>query len=204
MKTKALMALVVAGAMTFTACNKKVDEKTMADINQFGTDWSAMGEKANQWGAQLTETTQHAKEFAAKQTEMMNNMVASKDETMKTKMQDVVKSANDNVTTFDGMTNEYNTFKTSWDQNTQSFTEWQGKVTKGEVTGDDAMKGLNDWKNKMTEAQQKMDTWNTAYNATKDACDKNMAMMDEMSKSMTTNTTGNTNGGGTTHGKMKK
>ncbi len=186
MKTKVLLALVVAGAMTFTACNKKVDEKTMADMNQFGTDWSAMGEKATEWGKQLMETAQHSKEFAMKQTEMMNGMSTSKDEGMKTKMQEMVKTATDNSASLDAMMNEWNTFKTTWDQNTQSFTEWQSKVTKGEVTPEDVTKGMADWHTKMTDAQQKMETWNTAFVATKDACDKNMAMVDEMSKSMTT------------------
>ncbi len=186
MKTKVLLALVVAGAMTFTACNRKVDEKTVADMNQFGTDWSAMGEKATEWGKQLMETAQHSKEFAMKQTEMMNGMATSKDEVMKTKMQEMVKTATDNSASLDAMMNEWNTFKTTWDQNTQSFTEWQGKVTKGEVTPEDVTKGMTDWHTKMTDAQQKMDTWNTAFMTTKDACDKNMAMMDEMSKSMTT------------------
>ena len=196
MKTKALLAFVVAGALTFTACNKKVDEKTMAEVNQFGTDWSAMGEKVTQMGTSMTETCQHAKDVAMKQTEMMNNMMNTKDEGMKTKMQEMTKMSNDNVTGCDGMMTEYNTFKTSWDENTQAFTTWQGKVKNGEVTPDDVTKGMTDWHTKMTEAQGKMDTWNTAFNTMKESTDKNMAMMDEMSKNMTSTET--------TKGKMKK
>ena len=37
MKTKAIVALMVAGALGFTACTKKIDEKTMGEITQFGT-----------------------------------------------------------------------------------------------------------------------------------------------------------------------
>ncbi len=185
MKTKALLAVVVAGAMTFAACNKKIDEKTMADINQFGTDWSALGEKATNWSKQLTETTQHAKEFATKQTEMMASMASSKDEGMKTKMQDMTKTATENAANFESMTNDWNSWKTSWEENTKSFSEWQAKVAKGEVSSEDAVKGLADWKTKMTESQQKVDNWNTAYNSTKESWDKNMASCDEMSKSMT-------------------
>jgi len=188
MKTKALAAFVVAGAMAFSACNKKVDEKTMADINQFGTDWSALGEKASNWSKQLTETTQHAKEFATKQTEMMNNMSSSKDEVMKSHMQEMTKTANENVANFEAMVNDWNTFKTTWDENTKSYTEWQNKVTTGQVSSEDAVKGLADWKTKMTDAQQKVDNWNTAYNAAKESWDKNMASYDEMSKSMTSTT----------------
>ena len=185
MKTKLILALVVAGAMTFAACNKKVDEKTMADINQFGTDWSALGEKANTWSKQVMETAQHAKEFAMKQTEMMNGMATSKDVAMKTKMMEMTKVATTNSMNFDAMVTEWNTYKTTWDENTKMYTEWQSKVGKGEVTPEDAVKGLADWKTKMTEAQQKVDNWNTAYNTAKDACDKNMAACDEMSKAMT-------------------
>ena len=187
MKTKALLAVVVAGAMTFAACNKKIDEKTMADINQFGTDWSALGEKATNWSKQLTETTQHAKEFAAKQTEMMTSMATSKDEAMKTKMQDMTKTATENAANFEAMTNDWNTWKAGWEENTKSYTEWQAKVAKGEVSPEDCVKGLADWKTKMTESQQKVDNWNTAFNATKESWDKNMASCDEMTKSMATN-----------------
>jgi len=186
MKTNVLLAFILAGAATFTSCTKKVDEKTMADINQFGTDWSAVGEKANNWSKQLMNSDQQAKEFAAKQTAVMNTNESSWDAVTKTKMQDVVKAANENAAGFDAMVTDWNTFKTSWDENTKAFTEWQGKVTKGEVTPDDAVKGLADWKNKMNEAQQKMDNWNTAYNTMKETCDKNMAMSDEMAKSTTT------------------
>lgn len=197
MKTKALLAVVVAGAMTFAACNKKVDEKMMGEINQFGTDWTAMGEKVVQVGTNMTETCQHAKDVAMKHTEMMNGMMNTKDEGMKTKMQEMMKMSNDNVAGCDGMMNEYNAFKTTWDENTTAFMTWSGKVSHGEVTPDDAVKGLNDWKTKMTEVQQKMDNWNTAMNTMKESTDKNTATMDEMSKTMTHTDV-------TTHGKMKK
>ncbi|MCX6292373.1 MAG: hypothetical protein NT126_11515 [Bacteroidetes bacterium] len=188
MKTKVILALVVAGAMTLAACNKKVDEKTIADINQFGTDWSALGEKASNWSKQLTESAQHAKEFAAKQTEMMNTMSTSKDAAMKTKMQEMSTTANTNSANFETMMNDWNTFRTSWDANTKAYTEWQGKVVKGEVSSEDAVKGLADWKTKMTDAQQKVDGWNTAYNTAKESYDKTMTAYDEMSKSMTSTT----------------
>jgi chromosome segregation ATPase len=186
MKTNALLAIVVAGAMTFTACNKKIDEKTMADINQFGTDWSTLGEKASTWSKQLAETAQHAKEVSTKQTEMWKSMSTSKDEAMKTKMQEMSKAATENSASFDAMMNDWNSYKTTWEANTKAFTEWQGKVTKGEVTPEEATKGITDWKTKMNEAQQKIDNWNTAYNSAKESCDKNMASLDEISKSMTT------------------
>ena len=186
MKTKVLLALVLAGAMSFTACNQKVDEKTMADVNQVGTEWTAMGERVTTMGTNMMETCQHAKDVAMKQTEMMNNMMNTKDEGMKTKMQEMVKMSGDNVTGCEGMMNDYNTFKTSWDENTQAFTTWQGKVTKGEVTPEETVTGLNDWRTKMTDAQTKMDTWNTAFSTMKETTDRNMTAMDEMSKSMTT------------------
>ncbi len=189
MKTKALLIPIigiVAGAMTFTACNQKVDEKTMTDVTQFGNDWNAMGEKASTWSTQLTETAHHAKDFASKQTDMMNTWMNSKDENMKMKMQEMTKTAMDNSTHLDAMVNEWNTWKTSWDENTKSYTEWQNKVMKGEVTPEDIQKGMTDWKNKMTEAQTKMDTWTTSYNSVKESCDRTMAASDEMSKSMST------------------
>jgi len=197
MKKNVFVALVVAGAMSFAGCNKKVDEKTMADMNQFTTDWSAMGQKASDWSKQLMETSQHAKEFAAKQTEMMNSMMNSKDEAMKTKMHEMSETANQNAANFDAMMNDWNTFKASWDDNTKAYTDWSAKVAKGEVTPEDAVKGMADWKTKMADAQQKMTNWTTAFNAAKESTDKNMAAADEMTKSMPAATTAPA-------GKMKK
>ena len=130
MKTKAIVALMVAGALGFTACTKKIDEKTMGEITQFGTDWTALGEK--------------------------------------------------------GMVNEYSTFKATWDETTKQFTEWKDKIAKGEISGDEASKGLADFRTKMSDAQTKIDTWNSVYAEVKSSCEKNMAAADEMAKSMET------------------
>src|ERR1041385_7862173 len=107
MKKNVILAFMVAGAMILTSCTRKIDEKTMADINQFGTDWAAVGEKATAWSNDLTATVQQAKDFAAKQQTMMTSMANSKDEAMKTKCADVTKAANDNVTQAETMMNDW-------------------------------------------------------------------------------------------------
>jgi chromosome segregation ATPase len=180
MKTNAILTLLVAGAMSFTSCTKKVDEKTLAEINQFSTDWTALGEKAANWSNELSQTATKAKEFAAKQTEMMNNMANSKDQAMKTKVGEMANAANQDAAKFEAMQNEWNGFKTSWDENTKQFSEWNAKVVKGEVSSEEAAKGLADFRTKMTDAQGKIDTWSTAYAEAKTSCEQNMAMAESM------------------------
>ncbi|MBL0104051.1 MAG: hypothetical protein IPP51_10045 [Bacteroidetes bacterium] len=175
MKTKAILALVVAGTLSFSACTKKIDPKTVADINQFGTDWTAMGEKATAWSTEMAQTTTQAKEFAAKQAERMNSMTSSKDEAMKTQMATMVQSSNENVTKLENMQNEWNTFKATWDATTTQFSEWKDKVTKGEVTPEDAAKGLADFQSKMSDASNKIQSWTTSYAEIKTATEQNMA-----------------------------
>jgi hypothetical protein len=119
---------------------------------------------------------------------MMSKSETTWDAMMKTKMEEMTKTATENSANFDAMVNDWNGFKTTWDENTKLFADWQGKVIKGEVAAEDVVKGLGDWKNKMMEAQQKIDGWNTAYNTVKESCDKNMASADEMTKSVTTTT----------------
>jgi len=184
MKTKLILAFVIAGAMSFSSCTRKIDEKTMAEVNQVGTDWTAMGEKANAWSQELNQMSVQAKDFAAKQNDMMTKMSNMKDEAMKAKMSEMVKMSNDNVAKLDQMMNDYNTYKTDWDKMTADYMTWKDKVMKGEVSADDAMKGLAEYKTKMSDAQAKMDSWNAMYAETKSSCEKNMAMADEMSKSM--------------------
>jgi chromosome segregation ATPase len=180
MKTNAILTLLVAGAVSFTACTKKIDEKTMAEINQFGTDWTALGEKASNWSNELSQTAAKAKDFAAQQTAMMNNVAKSKDAAMKTKVSEMAASANQNASKLESMQNEWNGFKSTWDETTKQFSEWNAKVVKGEVTPEEATKGLADFKTKMSDAQSKIESWSNSYAETKTACEQNMAMAESM------------------------
>jgi len=189
MKTNLLMAFVAAGALTLTSCSKKIDEKTMADINQFGTDWAALGEKATAWSTDLTTTTQQAHDLATKTHTMTESLSNSKDEATKTKAADMNKTAEQEAATVDAMNTEWTSFKTTWDENTTAYTEWSAKVAKGEVTPEDAAKGLADWKTKLTDAQAKIDSWSTQLATAKETTTKNMAMATEMEQTTTAPTT---------------
>lgn len=176
MKTNVIITLLVAGAMSFTACTNKVDEKTIADINQFGSDWTALGEKATNWSNELAQTTTEAKEFAAKQTEMMNATAASKDEALKSKVNEMATKATQDATSLETMQNEWTAFKTTWDENTQQFSTWKEKVVKGEVPAEQVSTDLADYRTKMTDVQTRMDVWSTQYASVKTSYEQNMAM----------------------------
>ncbi len=186
MKTNVVLAFVAAGAIALTSCSKKIDEKTMADINQFGTDWASLGEQATAWSTDLSASTQQCHEFATKSHAMSDAMATSKDETMKSKSIEMATMADQDATAMDGMSAEWASFKTSWDENTTAFTEWTAKVTKGEVTPDDATKGLADWKAKMSDAQAKIDSWSSSLATLKENTSKNMAMASEMEQASAT------------------
>ncbi|MBK6396868.1 MAG: hypothetical protein IPP27_09540 [Bacteroidetes bacterium] len=175
MKTKAILAFVIAGAMSFTACTKKVDPKIVADVNQFGTDWTALGEKATNWSNELTATTTQAKEFVAKQTERMNSITSPKEEAVKTQLAASIQTATDNATKLEVMQSEFNTFKATWDETTKQFGEWKDKVMKGEVNPEEATKGLADFQSKMAASQAQVEGWNAQYAEIKTANEQNMA-----------------------------
>jgi chromosome segregation ATPase len=179
MKNNTILAFVIAGAMSLSSCTKKVDEKTVAEINQFGTEWTALGEKATNWSNELTATTTQAKEFAAKQTEMATTMATSKDATMKSRTEEMAKAANDDATKLETMQNEWSTFKATWDETTAQYNEWKDKVLKGEVTSEEAVNGLAEFRTKMSDASAKVDSWSTTYAEVKTSCEKNMAMATE-------------------------
>ena len=175
MKTKAILAFVVAGALSFSSCTKKIDPKTVADVNQFGTDWTALGEEASNWSNELTATTQQAKEFVAKQTERMNSMTAPKDAAMKTQLAQSVQTATENSTKLENMQNEFNTFKATWDETTKQFGEWKDKVMKGEINPEEAAKGLADFQTKMSASQSQVEGWSTQYAEIKTSTEQTMA-----------------------------
>jgi chromosome segregation ATPase len=180
MRTNAIITFLVAGALSFTACTNKVDEKTIADINQFGTDWAAIGEKATNWSNDLTQTTAQAKEFAMKQTEMTNSMATSKDAALKTKMGEMSAKANQDATNLETMQNEWTAFKTTFDETTNQFSAWKEKVMKGEINPEQATKDLADFRTKMTDVQTRVDGWATQYASLKSSCEQNMAMAGNM------------------------
>ena len=192
MKTKAILAFLVVGAMTLTSCTKKVDPKTVAEINQFGTDWTALGEKATNWGTELAATTAKTKEFAAKQTERMNSMTSPKDQSVKVQVSKSVASANETATKLEGMQTEFSTFKATWDETTKQFGEWKDKVMKGEVKPEDITTGLADFQTKITDAQAKVESWSTQYAEVKTANDQNMASVEPTTPSTETTTTPST------------
>jgi chromosome segregation ATPase len=176
MKTNTLVTLLVAGAMSFTACTNKIDEKTVSEINQFGNEWTALGERATNWSSELNQTTERAKEFAAQQTALMNNVANSKDEATKTKVNELATRANQDAERLSTIETEFTTFKTTWDQTNTEFSAWREKVTKGQISTEEATKGIAEFKAKMSDAQAKLDSWNTTYAETKSSCEQNMAM----------------------------
>jgi chromosome segregation ATPase len=186
MKTRFVMSCLVAGTVFMTSCTKKVDEKTMAEINTFGTEWTALGDKATAWSQELNTSVMNAKTFAAKQQEMMTSMSdkMAKDPAMKATMENSVKMANEDVARYEAMAAEWNSFKATFDETTKSYNEWKEKVSKGEVSADDANKGLADFRTKLTDAQTKVDNWGTAYAELKSSSDRNMVSAEEMMKSM--------------------
>jgi chromosome segregation ATPase len=185
MKTN-VIGFIIAGAISLTACTKKVDEKTIGEINQFGTDWSALGEKATAWSNDLQQTTTKAKEFATQQEALATSMATTKDQAMKTKVNEMASKAKEDASHFEGMETEWNTFKSTWDENTKQFTEWKDKVLKGQVTSEDAQKGIADFKTKMSDAQAKIDSWGTQYAEAKSSCEQNMAMAETIKPAETT------------------
>ena len=184
MKTRAIAAFIIAGSLSFTACTKKIDEKTMSEINQFGTEWTALGEHASTWSQQLSETASQATEFSAKQAEMINTTANIKDVAVKTQIAEMSKVSAEDAAKLNNMVAEYASFKTTWDETTSQFNEWKNKVTKGEVTPEDASKGLADFKSQMSDAQTRFESWNTAYSEAKSSCDQNMAAAGELAKTM--------------------
>jgi chromosome segregation ATPase len=180
MKTKLVLALLVAGAVSFTSCMKKIDEKTMSEITQFGTDWTGLGEKATNWSNELATTAAKAKEFATQQNTMVASMASSKDEAMKSKIADMASKATADASKFEGMQNEFTSFKTTWDETTNQFSEWKEKVMKGQVNAEEVTKGLADFKTKMSDAQAKIESWNTSFAEAKSSCEQNMAMAESM------------------------
>lgn len=185
MKSKLILTAVASCMLAFTACNKKIDDKTMADIKQFDTDWNALGTAATNWSNDLTAENQKATDHLTKQTAMMTGMMDKiKDESTKAKLTMLDKNDHEYVTNMAGMMNNWNDFNTQWTANTTAWTAWKARFDAGEVSNDDATKAMADWHNKYNDAKSKVDGWQTAYNTVKSNCEQNMAECNNMTASM--------------------
>src|SRR5829696_8731664 len=118
MKKNVVLAFIAAGAISLSSCSNKVDEKTITEVNQFGSEWAATGEKATAWSNELTTATQQSHEFTTKTKTMSESMSTSKDETMKTKAGEMNKMAEQDAAAMDAMTAEWNSFNTTRTENT--------------------------------------------------------------------------------------
>src|ERR1043165_7956013 len=122
MKSKLILMAVAAGALSLTACNKKIDEKTMADIKQFETDWTATGTAATTWSTDMTAEKQKATDHVTKQTAMMTGMMDKiKDEATKAKLQELDKTDHEALAAMEGMSTNWNEFNTQWQNDSKAW-----------------------------------------------------------------------------------
>lgn len=182
MKSKLILVSMLAGALSFTACNNGVSPETKTSIATFEASWQEAGTMATNWSADLTSEYNKCKAHCDNQTAKMNSpeMQKMKDEAMKAKMTEMDNADHANMTAMEGMTKEWETFKADWDKNSADYTAWKEKVDKGEVNNDDAVKAMTDWQTKLDNAKNQLNTWNTAYASTKEKTEKDMANCDAM------------------------
>mgnify|MGYP003775266695 CR=1 FL=1 len=105
----------------------------------------------------------------------MNSMTSPKDQAIKTQLAQSVQTATENATKLEGMQNEFNTFKATWDETTKQFGEWKDKVMKGEINAEEAAKGLADFQTKMAASQSQVESWTAQYAEIKTVSEQNMA-----------------------------
>lgn len=190
MKTKLIMIPAVVGLFMMTSCKKKASEETMKSIADFETAWSELGQKATAWSQDLKMSVDNCTAHCAQVDSMATANAAMMNDEMKAKAEPMMTACKNDKTAFEAMWTEWTGFETSWTESTTAFAAWKEKVTKGEVTDEDAKKGLAEYQAKMEEAKAKVEGWATAYAAGKETCMKNMQacadaqkmMMEEMSK----------------------
>lgn len=190
MKSKLILSAIVAGALFLNSCSTGVTEETKTAMATFEASWAEAGTMANNWGADLTAQYTKCKEHVEKQTAAMaETMPKMKDEAMKTKLTEMDNNDKANLTALETMKNDFDKFKTDWEKNTADYTAWKEKVDKGEVKNADATTSLKEWTEKLDNAKNTLNTWNTAYATTKAKSEADMAACDQaMSTPMPTTT----------------
>lgn len=184
MKNNLLTAFALAGALMLSSCTKKIDEKTMGEITTFGSNWTAMGEQWNTWGTELSSMTTSAKEFSTKQNELLSSIDKIKDNNTKTSLQQLAQTASEDAGKLEQINQEWSQYKSTFDQTTAEYTQWMDKISKGEITPEQATQGLADFNTRYSEAQAKWDTWTNSYNEIKSSMEKNMTAANDMSTSL--------------------
>ena len=179
MKSKLILLSMVAGALSFTSCNKGVSEETKTSMATFEAAWQETGNAATNWSADLTSEYNKCKVHCDNQTAKMNEMMPKmKDEAMKSKLTEMDNADHANMTAMEGMMKDWENFKIDWEKNSADYSAWKDNVNKGEVSNDEAVHSMTDWQSKLDNAKNQISTWNTAYSSTKEKTEKDMANCD--------------------------
>ena len=70
MKTNFLVVVALAGILFVTACKKGPSEETMKAVNEFETNWSALGQQATEWSEQLKTSVNDCTKMCVKNDSM--------------------------------------------------------------------------------------------------------------------------------------
>lgn len=179
MKAKFLVVSTAAAIMALTACKHGPSAETMKAVTDFGTNWSTLGTQATTWAADLEKAIADCDAECKNHEAMVMEKMSAE---MKAKATECVTACKNDKAAFEAMKTEWDAFKMSWDEQTAAYTAMQEKLAKGEIDEETAKKQLEELNVKMAEYKGKVEGWQSAFTAAKEACMKNMEASMNMKK----------------------
>lgn len=163
MKIKAILAAAFA-VVVFASCEKKLDEKVVADITSFEESWSSLGTQVADFGGMFTAEVEGAKGMMMS----MDSLVPKKGaeaafEAGKTECAGIAAGYGEVGAAFEAA-------KGTWEAETAAFGEWKTKAMSMEIKAEEIPAQLEDFKTKMATWTTNLDSWKAKLASLKDGC----------------------------------
>lgn len=170
MKTKLFTIALAAGMLSFNACKNEPNPEVLTAVAGIGTTWTDMSSKAQTIQADLEASVAKCAETCGKHANMSMDGVPAD---LQAKCTEAMTACKNDMTALEGLKTEWAAMSPQWGEVETKFNEFKEKVTKGEVSGDEATKTIEEFKTKMAEGTKGLEDWSAKLAAAKETCTKN-------------------------------
>ncbi len=168
-KKSIFFSVFAAGAFLFASCGSKISEETKKEITEFEAEWGQAAATAEELRQQLEKEEADWKERSAHMHTSDSLKKVAKATTLFT-LDSLETACKKHGETFSSMKTALESFKTRWDEDSKTWTEWRVKVEKGHIGEPEVKREMAKWNEKLAEAQADLSDWQTSLKATSDQC----------------------------------
>ncbi len=182
MKTTIKILALLFAVVTITSCGSKgVDQATKDAMTTFNDDWAVMMSSAEVW---VTNAETEMADWSVGHKEM-ETMTATWSAEQKAAMQANMDICMASMTKGQTMSNDMTNAIAGWKTDGEAWSAWKKTVDDGDISQEDATKGMEEWNGKLTAAKTTIESTDANWTAMRDT---HIAAEDAMKTAMAATT----------------